>query len=80
MEPTGALEDDPNVTDKRFPGPHPVLPHPRTGPGVGGVEDWVGHPPEQLQTMRDHLDELERQGRAEIDDEGADRRYVVVRR
>jgi rifampin ADP-ribosylating transferase len=28
MEPTGPLEDDPNLTDKRFPGkPHEVLPH-----------------------------------------------------
>ena len=33
VEPTGALEDDPNVTDKKLPGnPHPLLPDPRARP------------------------------------------------
>ena len=69
VEPTGDLEDDPNVTDKRFPG-NPTRSYRTREPVrvVGEIEDWVGHPPEQLQTMRDHLAELERTGTAEIDD------------
>ena len=69
VEPTGDLEDDPNVTDKRFPG-NPTRSYRTREPVrvVGEIEDWVGHPPEQLQTMRDHLAELERSGTAEIDD------------
>ncbi|RYG66562.1 NAD(+)--rifampin ADP-ribosyltransferase [bacterium] len=69
VEPTGDLEDDPNVTDKRFPG-NPTRSYRTREPVrvVGELEDWVGHTPEQLATMRDHLAELERLGLAEIDD------------
>jgi len=35
---------------------------------VGELVDWVGHSPEQLQAMRDGLDALKRQGRAQIED------------
>jgi rifampin ADP-ribosylating transferase len=35
---------------------------------VGEVTDWTGHAPEQLKAMRDHLAELERQGKAVIED------------
>ena len=35
---------------------------------VGELLDWVGHPPEQVQAMRDGLAALERQGRAVVDD------------
>jgi rifampin ADP-ribosylating transferase len=35
---------------------------------VGEIVDWVGHPPEQLRTMREHLAELARLGIEEIDD------------
>ena len=42
VEPTGAFEDDPNVTDKKFPGnPDPVLPQPAPDPGPrrgGGLD------------------------------------------
>ena len=69
VEPTGALEDDPNVTDKRFPG-NPTRSYRTREPVriVGELDDWVGHPPEQVQAMRDRLAELERQGLAVIDD------------
>ena len=69
VEPTGDLEDDPNVTDKRFPG-NPTRSYRTREPVrvIGELEDWVGHPPEQVQAMRDHLDALERQGLAVIDD------------
>ena len=69
VEPTGDLEDDPNVTDKKFPG-NPTRSYRTREPVtvVGELEDWVGHSPEQLQAMRDGLAELERRGLAIIDD------------
>ncbi len=69
VEPTGALEDDPNVTDKRFPG-NPTRSYRTREPVkiVGELEDWVGHSPEQLQAMRDGLADLERRGVAVIYD------------
>jgi rifampin ADP-ribosylating transferase len=33
---------------------------------IGEVEDWVGHPPEQLQQMRDNLALMTAEGRAQI--------------
>jgi rifampin ADP-ribosylating transferase len=69
VEPTGALEDDPNVTDKKFPG-NPTWSYRTRDPVqiVGEIVDWVGHPPEKLAGMRERLDELKRTGRGEIDD------------
>lgn len=69
VEPTGPFEDDPNVTNKRFPGnitqsyrsPHPVR-------VVGEVDDWEGHPPEVLQAMLDNLERLRAQGLDVIED------------
>lgn len=69
VEPLGALEDDPNVTDKRFPG-NPTRSY-RTQEPVkitGELPDWVGHSPERLQAMRDGLADLQRRGLAVIDD------------
>jgi rifampin ADP-ribosylating transferase len=69
VEPTGELEDDPNVTDKKFPG-NPTQSFRSREPVkiVGELEDWVGHTPEQLQAMRDGLATLQREGRAVIYD------------
>ena len=69
VEPTGPLEDDPNVTDKRFPG-NPTRSYRTREPVrvVGELEDWVGHPPDQLAAMRAHLADLARRGAEEIDD------------
>jgi rifampin ADP-ribosylating transferase len=69
VEPLGAFEDDPNVTDKRFAG-NPTQSFRSREPlrVVAELVDWVGHPPEKLQAMRDGLDELRRQGAAEIED------------
>lgn len=63
VEPTGAVEDDPNVTDKRLPG-NPTRSYRTREPVriVGEITDWVGHSPEQLQAMRDTLAELARRG------------------
>jgi len=69
VEPTGTLEDDPNVTDKKFPG-NPTRSYRTREPVrvVGELTTWVGHPPAQLQAMRDGLANLERRGAAVIDD------------
>ncbi len=69
VEPLGALEDDPNVTDKKFPG-NPTRSYRTREPVrvVGELVDWVGHPAKQLQAMRDGLAELQRQGLAVIYD------------
>ena len=69
VEATGTLEDDPNLTDKKFPG-NPTRSYRTREPVrvVGELLDWVGHPPEQLQAMRDGLADLERRGLAVIDD------------
>ena len=69
VEPTGPFEDDPNLTDKRFPG-NPTMSYRSRDPlrVTGEVEDWVGHTPEQLQAMHDGLARLNAQGNAEIED------------
>jgi rifampin ADP-ribosylating transferase len=69
VEPTGEFEDDPNVTDKRFPG-NPTQSFRTSEPlrVVGEVVDWVGHSPERLQAMRDGLDALRSRGEAPIED------------
>ncbi|EFQ82908.1 hypothetical protein HMPREF0063_12117 [Aeromicrobium marinum DSM 15272] len=69
VEPTGPVHDDPNVTDRKFPG-NPTRSFRTTDPVriVGELEDWTGHTPEQIRAMRDGLAQLERDGRAVIDD------------
>jgi rifampin ADP-ribosylating transferase len=69
VEPMGALEDDPNVTDKKFPG-NPTRSYRTPDPVriIGEVLEWVGHSPEKLKVMRDHLDEIKRAGSQKIDD------------
>ena len=69
VEPSGEFEDDPNVTNKRFPG-NPTQSFRTREPLrlVGELVDWAGHSPEKLQAMRDGLDALQRQGSAQIED------------
>ncbi len=69
VEPLGALENDPNLTDKKFPG-NPTKSY-RTREAVRvlrEVHDWQGHPPEVLQHMRDNVARLKAQGIEAIDD------------
>ena len=69
VEPTGPFEDDPNVTNKRFPGNvtqsyrtrHPMR-------VVAEVEGWEGHPAEVLQGMLDNLARLRAEGLDVIED------------
>ena len=69
VEPEGALEDDPNVTDKKLPG-NPTRSYRTREPvrTVGEITHWVEHSPEQLQAMRNGLADLERRGLAVIYD------------
>ena len=69
VEPTGQFEDDPNLTDKKFPG-NVTASYRSLDPlrVTGEVVDWVGHSPAQLQEMRDGLARLQADGRAEIID------------
>jgi rifampin ADP-ribosylating transferase len=69
VEPEGALEDDPNVTDKKFPG-NPTRSYRTRGPVriAGELTEWAGHSPEQLEAMRAGLTDLKRRGLAVIYD------------
>ena len=69
VEPTGPFEDDPNLTDKKFPG-NPTKSYRTRDPLriTGEVTDWTGHSPEQLKAMRDRLAHLERLGVEAIED------------
>jgi rifampin ADP-ribosylating transferase len=68
VEPTGSIVDDPNVTDKKFPG-NPTLSYRSRDPlrVVAEVTNWRGHPPEQLRQMKEHLERLEADGAKIID-------------
>jgi rifampin ADP-ribosylating transferase len=63
VEATGSIEDDPNLTNKRFPG-NPTRSYRSRNPLriTGEVTDWKGHAPEQLKEMRDHLENLKQRG------------------
>lgn len=63
VEPTGPIEDDPNLTDKKFPG-NPTMSYRSKHPFkvVGEVTTWHGHSAEQIRTMKDGLEKLRDQG------------------
>ena len=67
VEPTGVFEDDPNVTDKKFPG-NPTRSFRSTEPLriVGEVTDWTRLTPEALQAWRDRLAAIPDDERGEI--------------
>src|SRR3954465_12893188 len=69
VEPLGPFEDDPNVTNKRFPG-NPTQSYRSRHPlrVVGEVVDWQGHEPEVLNKMLDSLAALRAQGLDIIED------------
>ncbi|MFM0771909.1 NAD(+)--rifampin ADP-ribosyltransferase [Streptococcus suis] len=69
VEPTGTFENDPNLTDKKFPG-NPTRSYRTKSPlrVVGEVLDWDGHAPEVLQNMLDNLEKLKQQGIEAIND------------
>ena len=63
VEPTGPFEDDPNLTDKRLPG-NMTASYRSVDPLriTGEVEDWIGHPPERLQEMKESLARMKQEG------------------
>ena len=67
VEPTGPFENDPNVTDKKFPG-NPTRSYRSTAPlrVVGEVTDWTRLTPEALQAWRERLAVLRDDERGEI--------------
>lgn len=67
VEPTGEFENDPNVTDKKFPG-NPTRSYRSTEPlrVVGEVADWTRQTPEALRMWRERLAAMVTEGRAEI--------------
>ena len=69
VEPTGAFEDDPNLTNKRFPG-NPTKSYRTRMPLkiIGKVEEWQGHAEAEIRRMSGSLQELRRRGLAAIED------------
>ena len=69
VEPTGPIEDDPNVTDKKYPG-NPTKSYRCRDPlrVTGEVTAWKGHSREELKAMKDHLERLRRLGVEAIED------------
>jgi hypothetical protein len=63
VEPTGSIEDDPNLTNKRFAG-NPTKSYRSRNPFriIGEVTDWRGHSPARLKEMHDHLENLKQRG------------------
>jgi rifampin ADP-ribosylating transferase len=66
VEPTGSIEDDPNVTDKKYPG-NPTLSYRSKEPlrVIGEVVGWKGHSAEELKKMKDGLERLKQLGVAD---------------
>ena len=69
VEPTGPIADDPNLTDKKYPG-NPTKSYRSREPlrVTGEVTDWQGHSPEQLKAMQDNLERLKGLGIEAIED------------
>ncbi|HAB52546.1 MAG TPA: NAD(+)--rifampin ADP-ribosyltransferase [Marinilabiliales bacterium] len=69
VEPTGPIEDDPNLTDKKFSG-NPTKSYRSLYPFkiIGEVTEWQGHAPGQLKAMKDNLERLKQLGIEAIED------------
>ena len=70
VEPTGQIENDPDLTDKKFPG-NPTMSFRSTEPFrvVGEVTVWQAHLEEQVKAMKDALTKLKEQGINSLNDE-----------
>jgi len=69
VEPTGPVENDPNLTDKKFPG-NPTMSYRSKNPFkvVGEITNWQGHSPEQVKVMRDSIQRAKELGIEAIED------------
>jgi DNA-binding MarR family transcriptional regulator len=67
VEPMGSFEDDPNVTDKKFPG-NPTRSYRSQAPLkiVGELTDWVRLTPDEIQIWQEKIAKLEADSKAEI--------------
>ena len=67
VEPTGSFENDPNVTDKKYPG-NPTRSYRSQAPLriIGEITDWMRQTPEELQKWREKLAIIQADSRAEI--------------
>ncbi|MHA7129315.1 NAD(+)--rifampin ADP-ribosyltransferase [Algoriphagus namhaensis] len=63
VKPTGSIEDDPNLTNQKFPG-NPSMSYRTQHPLkiVGEVTVWQSHSPDQLKAMKDGIAKLDAQG------------------
>jgi rifampin ADP-ribosylating transferase len=69
VEPTGPIEDDPNLTDKKFPGNATKSYRSRDPLLVTGeLTDWEGHAHDVLQAMKDNVERIKQLGIEAIDD------------
>ncbi|HWZ16926.1 MAG TPA: NAD(+)--rifampin ADP-ribosyltransferase [Mucilaginibacter sp.] len=69
VEPLGPIEDDPDLTDKKFPGnPTKSYRSKHSFKIVGEVTIWQGHSPEQVKAMKGGLAKLKEQGIEAIED------------
>lgn len=64
VEATGPVEDDPNVTDKKFPG-NPTLSYRSQHPFkvIGEVSRWQGHTMEEVTAFKQQLKKLKEDGK-----------------
>jgi hypothetical protein len=69
VEPTGEIVDDPNLTDKKYPG-NPTKSYRSRAPlrVIGEVRNWQGHSPEALKTMKENVARSRELGIEAIDD------------
>jgi hypothetical protein len=69
VEPTGPIEDDPNLTDKKYPG-NPTRSYRTREPlrVTDELTEWQGHSPEVLKAMKDNLERLRQEGVEAIND------------
>lgn len=70
VEPTGKIENDPDLTDRKFPG-NPTMSYRSTAPFrvIGEVTIWQGHSVEQVNAMKAALQSLKEQGVNSLNDE-----------
>ena|ERR1700683_2353949 len=68
VEPTGPIIDDPNLTDRNFPG-NPTLSYRSRDPlrVIAEVTKWQGHPPDQLQQMKENVARAKAEGNDIVD-------------
>ncbi len=69
VEPLGSIENDPNLTDKKFPGNPTNSFRAREGfKVVAEVKNWQGHPPEEIRAARDKVELALKNGAPVIED------------